>query len=474
MSTVTQLPDAFIQHIKHTFPDHLDFDAFLQSAVTPLRTSIRINTLKISVEAFCKKAQQWNWTLTPIPWCKAGFWVEREDENTPLGNTIEHLTGWFYIQEASSMLPVSALFQNNTPTMVLDMASAPGSKTTQIASQMGNKGLLIANELSSSRLKALYANVQRCGLTNCVLTNYDANVFGEWLPETFDSILLDAPCSGEGATRKDKFAMENWSMESIHSIAEVQKKLIISAFQALKIGGEMIYSTCTLSTEENQQVCHYLQQQFPDAVEFIPLNDLFDGAQKSTTPEGFLHVYPHIYDTEGFFVAKIRKLTAVETPQIKKRLGKFPFVKVSKKQHAEITHALHTALDIELPIDLQIWSRDSELWLFPEKIEPLLSEMKFSRIGIRLAEQHRKGYKWHHQMVLALATSDSTKSYELTLDEAREWMMGRDIHPNSENTQKQGDIMVHHNKMMLGIGKWVNHRIKNGLPRDLVKDSNLF
>ncbi|STV39764.1 ribosomal RNA small subunit methyltransferase F [Klebsiella pneumoniae subsp. ozaenae] len=150
------------------------------------------------------------WQLAPVPWCAEGFWIEREDDDAlPLGSTAEHLSGLFYIQEASSMLPVAALFADNRqPERVMDVAAAPGSKTTQIAARMGNAGGILANEFSASRVKVLHANISRCGISNVALTHFDGRVFGAALPETFDAILLDAPCSGEGVVRKDADALK--------------------------------------------------------------------------------------------------------------------------------------------------------------------------------------------------------------------------------------------------------------------------
>ncbi|WP_265448803.1 NOL1/NOP2/sun family putative RNA methylase, partial [Aeromonas salmonicida] len=251
----TYLPDHFLHHIAAIMPAHLSMDEFVASCRRPLRRSIRVNTLKISVSDFVMQMQPLGWQLDAVPWCETGFWLTRVDESVPLGNTAEHLSGLFYIQEASSMLPVTALFasdQVKRDGMLLDAAAAPGSKTTQIAALMNNQGMLVANEYSSSRLKVLSANIQRCGVTNVGMTHFDAKVFGQWLPETFDAILLDAPCSGEGIVRKDEDALRNWSIESIDEIAAVQQGLLESAFHALKPGGVLVYSTCTLSQQENQ------------------------------------------------------------------------------------------------------------------------------------------------------------------------------------------------------------------------------
>ncbi|MGO2458530.1 NOL1/NOP2/sun family putative RNA methylase, partial [Vibrio casei] len=277
-----KLPPEFLSLIESTMPPHLSMDEFISACQRPLRRSIRVNTLKISVSDFLILAKKKLWSLEVIPWCNQGFWLEREDDTVPLGNTAEHLSGLFYIQEASSMLPVTALLENNDNfNTVLDMAAAPGSKTTQIAAAMQNNGALVANEYSASRVKILSANLQRCGIHNTALTNFDARVFGAWLPEQFDTILLDAPCSGEGSVRKDADAMSNWSLSSIIEIAQTQKDLIESAFHALKPNGVLVYSTCTLNLQENQDVCHHLKNTFGDAVKFQPLGHLFEHAEKA-------------------------------------------------------------------------------------------------------------------------------------------------------------------------------------------------
>lgn len=269
------LPDAFLEKIESILPADLNMKDFIAYCQQPLRKSIRVNTLKISVDAFLQRAKEKGWQLAPIPWCESGFWIIADESDVPLGNSAEHMAGLFYIQEASSMLPVSALFMHQENyASVLDTAAAPGSKTTQMAALMNNQGILVANEYSASRVKVLHANIERCGVRNAALSNFDGRVFGGWLPESFDAVLLDAPCSGEGTVRKDEDAMKNWSQASVVEIAATQRDLIESAFQALKPGGVMVYSTCTLSTEENQQVCHHLKNIFGAAVEFESLSSL--------------------------------------------------------------------------------------------------------------------------------------------------------------------------------------------------------
>jgi len=458
--------------MREALPSHLSLDDFIAACQRPLRRSIRVNTLKISVADFLALVSPYNWQLTPVPWCAEGFWIERDDEaSLPLGSTAEHLSGLFYIQEASSMLPVAALFtDDNAPERVMDVAAAPGSKTTQIAARMGNRGAILANEFSASRVKVLHANISRCGIHNVALTHFDGRVFGAALPEAFDAILLDAPCSGEGVVRKDPDALKNWSVESNLEIAATQRELIDSAFHALRPGGTLVYSTCTLNRDENEDVCLWLKAQYPDAVEFLPLNGLFASANEAVTPEGFLHVFPQIYDCEGFFVARLRKTQTVEPlPAPTFKVGNFPFAPMKRREAEQVTTA---AAKVGLAWDdtCHLWIRDKEIWLFPANIEPLIGKVRFSRIGIRLAEVHNKGYRWQHEAVIALADSENT--FALTHQEAEEWYRGRDVYP--DNTPSHDEVVVTYQGYPLGLAKKVGSRLKNSYPRELVRDGRLF
>lgn len=474
-SSRVYFPELFLNQMRELLPDSAEFDQFIAISQQPLRRSLRVNTLKIGVEDFLALVAPYQWALTPIPWCKEGFWISRDDADTlPLGSTSEHLSGLFYIQEASSMLPVSALFAGcPTPESVMDVAAAPGSKTTQIAAGMHNHGLLLANEYSASRVKVLHANISRCGVSNTAITHFDGRVFGAALPETFDAILLDAPCSGEGVIRKDADALRNWSPESTEAIAATQHDLIESAFHALKPGGTLVYSTCTLNRSENQQVVAWLLARYPEAAVVEPLNDLFPGAERVSTPEGFLHVFPHLFDSEGFFVARLRKTASVPAlPEPGYKLGKLPFTPVKRKDEQDITAA---AADVGLAWDSAshaLWQRDKEIWLFPRGVEPLLGKVRFSRIGLKLAETFSKGWRWQHEATIALAQPQAENCFELTLAEAEEWYRGRDIYP--ERPLPADEIVVTCQQQPIGLAKKVGNRIKNSYPRELVRDGKLF
>lgn len=368
------------------------------------------------------------------------------------------------------MLPVSALFMaNDTPARVLDMAAAPGSKTTQIAARLNNQGLIVANEYSASRVKVLHANLHRCGVSNTALTHFDGRVFGNALPETFDAILLDAPCSGEGVVRKDPAAMSHWSLESITDIAATQRELILSAFHALKPGGVLIYSTCTLNHQENQQVCRWLMQQFPNACETESLEGLFPQAHRALTEEGFLHVFPQIYDSEGFFVARLRKTAGVPPlAEPNYKLGKLPFTPVNPKD-AQLIRQSAQQLGLQWSEQqLQLWQRDDEIWLFPAALQPMLGKMRFSRMGVKLAERFAKGYRWQHEAIVALGNPASPNTYALSAEQVVDWFRGKDIYPPSPVSHDE--VLLTWQQTTLGLTKRVGQRLKNNLPRDLVRD----
>lgn len=473
-SSRVYFPPAFLSLMQQMLPDPAEFDRFIAMSERPLRRSLRVNTLKISVEDFLALVAPMEWALTPIPWCPEGFWISRDDADTlPLGSTAEHLAGLFYIQEASSMLPVTALFEGSpAPLRVMDVAAAPGSKTTQIAARMNNNGAILANEYSASRVKVLHANLSRCGISNTAMTHFDGRVFGAALPETFDAILLDAPCSGEGVIRKDADALRNWSEASNAGIAATQRELIDSAFHALRPGGTLVYSTCTLNTDENQQVLAWLLARYPEAVEVEPLHQLFDGAEKVATAEGYLHVFPQIFDSEGFFVARLRKTAGIPPlPKPGYKVGKPPFSPMTRAQQQEVAAA---AAKCGLRWDEQhtLWQRDKEIWLFPAAIEALLGKVRFSRIGLKLAETFPKGYRWQHEAAIALADPHAANAVELSSAEAEEWYRGRDIYP--ERDLPAGELIICHQRQPIGIAKTVGTRIKNNYPRDLVRDGRLF
>ncbi|NVK22210.1 MAG: 16S rRNA (cytosine(1407)-C(5))-methyltransferase RsmF [Kangiellaceae bacterium] len=475
---MAKISPAFVEHISQQLTDPSQLQQLIDYCHKPLRKSIRVNTLKTSVEQFFQDWTNAGFELIPIPWCKEGFWIDESVKPLPagLGNFLPHLQGSYYIQEASSMLPVTALFHAcSSPDMVLDVAAAPGSKTTQIAANMDNQGLIVANELSSSRLKGLFSNIQRCGVRNVCLTHADGRIFGDKAESTFDAILLDAPCGGEGTVRKDEDALQDWNIDSVNAMAHLQKELILSAFRALKPGGTLVYSTCTLSFEENQQVCKFLLEHFSEQASVVSLDSLFEGAQKAVTAEGYLHVYPHIFDSEGFFVACFKKTDPVcdkaATPESID--SRFPFTPIDKKSYSDLrNYCSSLGWNIE-SIQSQIWLRKNELWYFPKGIERLIGKVKMDRMGVKIAESHKSGFRLQHQAVIAFAKQFSidNKCFSLTEEQAVEYYQGKDIFADNLSNLNKGEIIIKHNDIVLGLGKNLGNKLKNSLPRELVRDN---
>ena len=298
----------FIEH----YSKLTDFEVFKKYSLSFLRRSIRVNTLKTSVEEM-KQALSKNWILTPIPWCKEGFWIESnaEEKRRDVGNLIEHSLGYIYIQEAASMIPPLVL-EPQPDEIILDMCAAPGSKTTQIAQYMENKGILIANDFQFQRLQALGLNIQRCGLRNIVMTLMEGHWFKGF---AFDRILVDAPCSGTGTIRKSLKTLLMWNRQGIKQLAGQQRQLIDVAFNNLKSGGIMVYSTCSNEPEEDEAVVSHLLEKYPDAVcekidlpiKHGPAIMEFEDKKYHEGVKHCLRLWPQDNDTEGFFVAKIRK-----------------------------------------------------------------------------------------------------------------------------------------------------------------------
>ncbi len=290
-----------------------NWDEFKNYSLSFLRRSIRVNTLLASVTAVKKSIQAKGWQLESIPWCKEGFWISHP-ERRDVGNLLEHHLGKIYVQEAASLIPPLVL-KPKPGEIVLDLCAAPGSKTTQLAAMMKNKGLIIANDYKGDRMSSLGINVQRSGLTNTIITLMPGRRFFQF---QFDKILVDAPCSGTGVIRKSLKTITMWNPEMVRKISRQQKELLENAFKNLKVGGELVYSTCSLEPEEDEAVIDWLLQKYPPAkvleaaaavpgLKTSPAILEFEGIKFDPQVKHCLRIWPQDNDTEGFFVAKIKK-----------------------------------------------------------------------------------------------------------------------------------------------------------------------
>ncbi len=485
-------PD-YIQHAKDQFIGDDQLEGFIDFCNRPLRKSIRVNTLKISVEELKLKFERCGLKLIAIPWCSQGFWVAPVFplvsepsliDFASLGNLLEHLQGLFYIQEASSMLPPIALIQpqqsqqlqqaQKKPLLVLDLAAAPGSKTTQLASLLNNDGLILANEKSASRVKILQANLVRCGVSNVCISQFDGNKLKGRLSNLFDYILLDAPCSGEGTIRKDPNALADWDLEKVREMARIQKELILTAYQCLKPGGRLVYSTCTLSLEENHHVAKFLLDETDAKIE--GLDTLFCGAERSVTPEGFLHVLPQTYDSEGFFVAAFSKPSEANN-RLDDEKQSSPFHRLNDQTKRKLhDHYLnHYGLDL-LEFNKIIRQRDREIWLFPSLFEQISQRVRLNRSGIKLAEIYPNKIRSTHEFAIALDKAIRQQRIELTYSQAEAFFKGRNLTfcDGSFSNVKNGEVVLTVNERAIGIGRLQQGKIKNQLPRDRVLDHISF
>ena len=288
------------------------YDEFMRHSLAYARKAIRVNTLKIGAAALRKRLER-DWSLTPVPWCDEGFFLEyRHGKRFDVGNLPEHQLGYVYVQDPASMIPPIVL-DPKPGEFVLDLCAAPGSKTTQLAMMMANNGVLVANDVSGDRLKPLGLNLQRCGVMNTIVTVH-AN---RHLPPVFDRVLVDAPCSATGTVRRSLKALQMWSPGFVRRMAAEQRSILECGWRLLKPGGTLVYSTCTLEPEEDEgQVSAFLDRH-PDAEILLvdlpitrsPAVTSFNGAVYRQEVERCLRIGPEDNDTEGFFVAKLRKKT---------------------------------------------------------------------------------------------------------------------------------------------------------------------
>ena len=299
----------FVERAKKLLGSELK--TFLEFCKKPLKDAIRVNTIKINKERLIKKLKAKGWILKQIPWYQDGLWIERG--RSDLGNTLEHFLGYYYVQGAASMIP-PLILNPKSGEIILDLCAAPGSKTTQMAQLMENKGVIVANDRYLYRILALRANLQRCGVINTIVTRMDGVRFKK-VKQKFDKVLVDAPCSSEGIIREDLNLIKKWNLNFIKRLSALQKKLIEAGFERLKEDGILVYSTCTLAPEENEAVVDYLVRNFDAKIEEIRLKQIkarpgiteWMGKKFVKGISKCWRIYPQDNNTEGFFIAKLRK-----------------------------------------------------------------------------------------------------------------------------------------------------------------------
>ncbi len=300
-------PPEFVRRYRDFIPD---FEEFLGSLSEPPPPTVRVNTLK----ATDRQALDWLDDLEPesLPWWESAF---RLKHGGKLGRRLAHFLGLFYIQDAASMVP-PLLLDPRPGERVLDLAAAPGSKTTQMSAMMGNTGLLIANDSSRGRVRGLIGNVDRAGCLNVAICRMEGARLAREVAGTCDRVLVDAPCSCEGTICRSAQALDRWSTSSIEKSSRVQKGLIVAGYRALRAGGVMVYSTCTIAPEENEGPVAYLLGRAPEA-EILPVElpgfrmrpglTCWQGREFPGSVMNCRRIAPQDNNTEAFFLALIRK-----------------------------------------------------------------------------------------------------------------------------------------------------------------------
>lgn len=320
---IPEAKEKFVERMELLLPDEKDRQSYWEVLKkTPVR-SIRCNTLKISSEKLKLQLENnYNWTIEQ-PWKENPEVMIVLSELNPgeLGRTMEHLLGYYYIQELASLFPIISL-RPEKEELFLDLCAAPGSKTTQASAFMQNKGTIIANEVSLGRLKILSSNLERCGATNTLVTKKDGPAFcrrikKEFPDMKFDKILIDAPCSGEGTLRSSYKTYRMWNFKSIKNLSKIQKLMVAEAIKILTIGGELVYSTCTHAPEENEEVVDFILKNFPE-MEIQEVNlpkeikkregiSKWNGKEFHEGVRNSSRIYPQDNNTEGFFISKFKK-----------------------------------------------------------------------------------------------------------------------------------------------------------------------
>ncbi len=297
--------EEYIERTKKLMGDELEI--FLEYMSRRIPDTIRTNTIKISPKRLKEKLEKRGVILKQENFYTSAFTI-LEKNNITLGNTPEHFLGYFYSQELVSMLPALVLSPKKGET-ILDLCAAPGSKTTQLSQLMENTGIIVANDVKKDRIKALASNCQKCGCINVMVTLKNGKYF-ENLNTKFDRVLLDAPCSGETMFRKSWKYLKDWRLSTVFESSSLQKRLILSAYNCLKPGGRMVYSTCTLSKEENEDVVSHLLEKTNAEIKEIKIENLKtrEGIpDKNEELKKCIRVYPQDNDTGTFFLSLIER-----------------------------------------------------------------------------------------------------------------------------------------------------------------------
>ncbi|MCY7139821.1 RsmF rRNA methyltransferase first C-terminal domain-containing protein [Streptococcus gordonii] len=409
------------------------FSTFDQEPISAFRT----NPLKEGQVTFSN----------PIPGTKWGYYGKVS------GKSSEHVTGLIYSQEPAAQM-VAQVAHPHEGMRVLDLAAAPGGKSTHLLSYLNNTGLLVSNEINNKRSKILVENIERFGARNVLVTNESAERLAKVFSSFFDLIVLDAPCSGEGMFRKQPDAMDYWSLDYPAQCAALQREILEDAVKMLANGGELVYSTCTWAPEENEEIVAWLLDEFPlELVDIPKLNGMTSGIDYPETAR----MYPHHFKGEGQFVAKFRFVGEHKLPKLKPARSNLTADQRSLWQSFQKEH-----LKIELKGDLQTFG--DQLYLLPLGL-PDLSKIKIARNGLHLGTFKKKRFEPSFALGLALQPSEVKNKLELSQQDFEVYVGGETLQIKESLPNGWYQLIIHGNG--LGFAKLANQTLKNYFPKGL-------
>lgn len=447
---IVELPTAFIEKYQHLLGDEAnDFLAALQA---PSQAGFRVNPLKTGLPT-ATIAQ----ATGKVPAVPTGYYGKVD------GHSLDHVTGWVYSQEPSAML-VGEVVDSQPGEKVLDLCAAPGGKSTHLIGKMDDQGLLVANEIFPKRAKILAENLERWGANQAVVTSASPDDLAPQFPQFFDRILVDAPCSGEGMFRKEPEGIQYWHPDYPTECANRQRKILTSALKMLKPGGTLVYSTCTFAPEEDEQTIAWLLDTYPElSLVEIPKADGMDHGRPEWTNGNHeltktLRLFPHHYNGEGHFIAKLQLGGEAQASQPSKK-KKRTKTTLTKDQQAYWEDFRQTVLPAYQPERLVTFGDHlvAVPALFPTDVK-----VKIIQAGVELGVFKKRRFEPSH--ALALATNQA-REVEISLDDWHRYVHGDVI--NLSESHPNGWYVVTCQDHHCGWGKITGQSLKNFFPKRL-------
>lgn len=448
------LPIAFEEKMKDLLG--AEFDEYIKCYDEKRLYGLRVNTKKISVEAFKEICP---FEITQIPWIENGFYYDGEQVQ-PAKHPY-YFAGLYYLQEPSAMTPANRL-PIEPGDKVLDVCAAPGGKATELGAKLDGKGVLIANDISNSRAKGLLKNIEVFGIGNVLVLSEEPGKIEEYFPEYFDKILIDAPCSGEGMFRKDKKMVKAWEEHGPDFFAKIQRSIVTQAARMLKPGGMLLYSTCTFDPKENEGTIEYLKQEYPEFVikDIVPYDGFAKGKPEVTQSkdpdfEKTVRIWPHKMHGEGHYLALLQKGEKNEAVHVKPKKNR------AKKVPEELEQFFR---DISWEMD---WNRlemySEKVYYMPDDI-PNVKGIRFLRTGLYLGDMKKNRFEPSQSLAMCLKKEEYAKTIDLDVDDERviRYLKGETIDVEELVSQKAGGWhLVLVNGYPLGWGKLANGTLKN-------------